>query len=76
MVLQYAKVFPENADYGDPRGNRIAKSIADKGGQYIVQAYFTDPSQIEELLQDGLKPVVMDNPRIIDGDANLVLVST
>lgn len=69
MVLQYAKVFPENADYGDPRGNRIAKSIADKGGQYVVQAYFTDPSQIEELLQDGLKPIVMDNPRIIDGDA-------
>jgi len=69
MVLQYAKVFPENADYGDPKGNRVAKSIADKGGQYIVQGYFTDPDQISQLLEDGLDPEPMNSPRIIDGDA-------
>ena len=50
MILEYAKVFPENADMGDPNGPRAAQAIHDKGGQYIVNAYFTDEEQIELLL--------------------------
>lgn len=68
MILQYAKVFPENADLGDPKGNRVQKNIHDKGGQYIVNAYFTDADQIEKLLADGLDPKPMKSDRIIDGD--------
>lgn len=70
MVLEWAKVFPENADMGDPNGNRVAKSIADKGGQFIVQAYFTDEAQIEKLLEEGLNPSPMNSDRIIEGNSS------
>ena len=59
MVLQYAKVFPENADMGDPNGNTIAKQIADKGGQYVMNAYFTNEADIDKLLSEGLNPSPM-----------------
>lgn len=68
MVLEWAKVFPENADMGDPNGNRTAQSIHKKGGQYVVNAYFTDEAQIEKLLADGLDPHPMNSQRIIDGN--------
>ena len=67
MVLEYAKVFPENADMGDPDGNSIAKTIHDKGGQYIVNAYLTNEEDIDLLLQDGLQATVNGHPRIISG---------
>ena len=69
MVLQYAKVFPENADMGDPNGNTIAKQIADKGGQYVMNAYFTNEADIDKLLAEGLNPSPMGSQRIADGDA-------
>ena len=69
MILEYAKVFPENADMGNPDGNSTAKSIYDKGGQYIVSAYFTDQGQIDQLLKDGLQEANLGNPRIINGNA-------
>lgn len=68
MVLEWAKVFPENADMGDPKGNRVAKAVADKGGQFIVNAYFTDESQIDKLIEEGLNPKPMNSDRIIEGN--------
>ena len=55
MVLEYAKVFPENADMGNPDGPAWQKAIADKGGQYVVNAFFTDEEQIDRLMSDGFK---------------------
>ena len=68
MVLEYAKVFPQNADMGDPNGNKTQKSIADKGGQYVVNAYFTSQDQIEKLLEEGLDPSPMNSERIKEGN--------
>ena len=67
MVLEYAKVFPENADMGDPNGSRAAQSIHQKGGQFAVNAYFTSEDQIQQLLDDGLDPRPMNNDRIKEG---------
>ena len=69
MVLEYAKIFPENADMGSPDGPKAAKAIHDKGGQYIVNAYFTSEDQIEQLLKDGMNPAPMNSPRVIEGNA-------
>jgi hypothetical protein len=68
MVLEYAKVFPENADMGDENGNKTQKSIHAKGGQYIVNAYFTSQEQIDQLLVDGMNPSPMNSPRILKGN--------
>jgi hypothetical protein len=70
MVLEYAKIFPENADMGSPDGSKAAKSIHDKGGQYIVNAYFTSEDQIEQLLKDGMNPAPMNSPRVLEGNAD------
>ena len=70
MVLGYAKIFPENADMGSPDGSKAAKAIHDKGGQYIVNAYFTSEEQIEQLLKDGMNPTPMNSPRVLEGNAN------
>ena len=69
MVLEYAKVFAENADMGDPNGNRIAQDIAAKGGNYVVNAYFTNEEDIDKLLADGLNPTPMGSQRIVDGNS-------
>ena len=68
MVLEYAKVFPENADMGDPDGSRAAQAVHSKGGQYKVNLYFTDEEQIQQLLGDGLDPRPMNNDRIKEGN--------
>lgn len=68
MILEYARVFPENADMGDPNGNKLQKDLAKKGGQYITNAYFTDYDQIEKLTAEGLNLEPMGNKRIIDGN--------
>ena len=70
MVLEYAKVFPENADMGNPDGPQWQKAISDKGGQYVVNAYFTNEEQIEKLWADGFKSTVMGNNRIQEGNAD------
>lgn len=67
MVLEYAKVFPENADMGDPNGNKAAVAVAKKGGQYVVNGYFTDEGQIEKLIAEGLDPHPMNSDRILGG---------
>lgn len=69
MVLEYAKVFPENADKGSPDGPKAAQAIYQKGGQYAVNAYFTDQSQIDQLLADGLDPKPMNSDRILEGNS-------
>jgi hypothetical protein len=69
MVLEYAKIFPENADMGNPEGSSTAQSVHEKGGQYIVNAYFTDQAQIDTLVKDGLQQAILGNPRIIEGNA-------
>ena len=69
MVLEYAKIFPENADMGNPEGAIAAKAVYDKGGQYIVNAYFTDQEQVNKLLSDGLQELSNGHPRIINGNA-------
>lgn len=66
MVLEYAKVFEENRDMGND-DNKAAKKNKLHNGQYAVNAYFTDPAQIEELLQGGLEPEFSGNPRIKQG---------
>lgn len=68
MVLEYAKVFPENADMGDADSqNKLLRDIAKKGGQYVVNLYFTDEGQIETLLGEGMDPKPMGNDRILQG---------
>jgi hypothetical protein len=69
MILEYAKVFPENADMGNPDGPTAAKNVHKKGGQYIVNAYFTDQEQIDFLVSKGLQLQPMNSPRIIEGNA-------
>jgi hypothetical protein len=70
MVLEYARVFPENADMGNPDGIKLQKDIAKKGGQYVVNLYFTDYEQIEKLTAEGLDLAPLGHKRIIDGNAN------
>lgn len=68
MVFEYAKVFKENADMGDPNGNSAQKSAAKKGGQTSVNAYFTSEEDMQQLLDEGLDPMPMGNPRIKSGN--------
>lgn len=68
MVLEYAKVFPENADMGDPDGPRAAQAVHQKGGQYTVNAYFTSKDQIQELVAGGLDLHPMNSDRIKEGN--------
>jgi hypothetical protein len=54
MVLEYAKVFKENADYGDLDSNqKWLRELAKSGGQTAVNAYFTSEDQITQLLETG-----------------------
>lgn len=69
MVLEYAKIFPENADMGNAEGAAWQKKIADDGGQYLVNAYFTSQDQIDQLVADGLQTTILGSPRIIDGNS-------
>lgn len=54
MVLEYAKVFKENADYGDLDSNqKWLRELSKSGGQTAVNAYFTSEDQINQLLESG-----------------------
>jgi hypothetical protein len=68
MVFEYAKVFKENADMGDPNGNKINKDIAKKGGHTSVNAYFTSEEDMQKLIDDGLDLAPLGHPRIKDGN--------
>lgn len=73
MVLEYAKVFPENYDKGDLEAPKksAAYGVAAKGGQAIVNAYFTKQEDIDRLLADGMDPSPMNHARVIDGNEEL-----
>ena len=66
MVLEYAKVFYDNRDMGGDN-NKVAKKVQAHDGQYVVNGYFTDEAQIEQLLSDGLDPEPLGNDRIKEG---------
>tara|TARA_R110000803_G_scaffold15830_6_gene43598 strand:+ start:433 stop:984 length:552 start_codon:yes stop_codon:yes gene_type:complete len=70
MVLEYAKVFKENADMGSPDGPRAAQAIHANGGQYIVNAYFTDQAQIDQLVEEGLDLHPMNSNRVLQGNSD------
>jgi len=54
MVLEYANVFKENADYGDPESNqKWLRELSKSGGQTAVNVYFTSEGQITQLLETG-----------------------
>tara|TARA_R100000951_G_scaffold48429_1_gene41127 strand:+ start:204 stop:758 length:555 start_codon:yes stop_codon:yes gene_type:complete len=68
MVLEYAKVFPENADMGSKDGHKIAQDIYKKGGQYTSHLYFTSEDQITTLIDNGMQLKPMGNDRILSGN--------
>lgn len=69
MVLEYARVFPENADMGDADSKlKLLRDIANKGGQYVVNLYFTSEDQINQLLAEGMEPKPMGNDRVLNGN--------
>lgn len=67
MVLEWAKVFPENKDEGGD-GNTAAKKVKKMGGQYCVNAYFTSEDQVDHLIQQGLDLEPLGNDRIKSGN--------
>ena len=71
MILEYAKVFPENADMGSPDGPRAAQAVHSQGGQYITNAYFTEEAKIGHLEKEGLDLHPMNSDRIRQGNADL-----
>lgn len=69
MVLEYARVFPKNADMGDADSKlKLLRDIANKGGQYVVNLYFTSEEQIKQLLAEGMDPKPMGNDRVLNGN--------
>ena len=68
MILEYARIFPENADMGDPEGSRTAQMVHQKGGQYTTHVYFTDEEQIQHLVSEGLDLQPMNSDRIKAGN--------
>ena len=71
LLLEYAKIFPENADMGNPDGNTYQKQLHSNGGQFIVNGYFTNEDQIETLTKGGMDLKPMGNDRILSGNADL-----
>lgn len=71
MVLEYAKVFAENADYGDENApaKSVQGSIARKGGQTIVNAYFTSDADLNKLIESGLDLKPLGHDRILEGNS-------
>ena len=67
MVLEYAKVFEENRDMGSD-DNVAAKKAKKHNGKYVVNAYFTDESQIEELLSSDIDPSPLGHDRVKQGN--------
>jgi hypothetical protein len=63
MVLEYAKVFKENADYGDAESaQKWLRDLAKNGGQTAVNAYFTSEEQLQGFLQSGYERMAT-NPK-------------
>ena len=70
MILEYPKIFAHTADMGDPSAppKSAAGSIAKKGGQTIVNAYFVNGSDLEKLLEDGMDPKPLGYDRVLEGN--------
>lgn len=68
MVLEWAKVFKENPDTGSPEGPAASKAVYQKGGQYIVNAYFTSDEQLDLLREAGMDFHPMNSNRVLDGN--------
>jgi hypothetical protein len=71
LLLEYAKIFPENADIGNPDGNTYQKQLNKEGGKFSVNGYFTSEDQIDTLIKGGMDLKPMGNDRIISGNADL-----
>lgn len=77
MVLEYAQVFEDNMDKGDPESSeKWMRELVKSGGQTKVNAYFTSEEQIAEFENAGFERMAM-NPRtgepvdrIKDGNSN------
>lgn len=63
MVLEYAQVFEQNMDKGDPAHNeKFMRDLAKSGGQTKVNCYFTSEQQIADLIEAGFNRMAL-NPR-------------
>lgn len=63
MVLEYARVFEQNMDKGDPEHKeKFMRDLAKNGGQTKVNCYFTSEDQIKALEQAGFSRDAI-NPR-------------
>lgn len=71
MTLEYAKVFKENADYGDESApaKSVQGSIARKGGQVVVNAYFDSEADMNKLIESGLDLKPLGHDRILEGNS-------
>lgn len=69
MVLEYAKVFEENYDKGDPDApvKSAQGTVAKKGGQTVVNAYFKSEEDKQKLIKAGLSLQNMGHDRIKKG---------
>lgn len=72
MTLEWANIFEQNADMGDPTAppKSAAGSIARKGGQTVVNAYFNNQEDLDKLIADGLDLKPLGNDRILEGNEN------
>jgi len=70
MVLEYAKVFEENYDKGDPDApvKSAPGTVAKKGGQTVVNVYFTSEEDKQKLINAGLDLKPMGHDRIKKGN--------
>jgi len=73
MVLEYPRVFEENYDKGDPDApvKSAQGTVAKKGGQTVVNAYFTSEEDKQKLIAAGLDLKPMGHDRIKKGDQEL-----
>lgn len=70
MVFDYARVFEQDRDMGSDDNDK-GRKIAKHNGQCVLNGYFTDESQIQRLLDEGLQPAPLGHPRIKEGDPEL-----
>ena len=62
MVLEYARVFKENADMGNSESSEVwLRNLAKAGGKTTVNAYFTSEDQLQNLIDEGYEVTYKDN---------------
>ena len=73
MVLEYTRVFEENYDKGDPDApiKSAQGTVAKKGGQTTLNAYFTSEEDKQKLIAAGLDLKPMGHDRIKKGNQEL-----